>query len=169
MKYKILLLILSCSFAASSGLAQPDGTYQEQLYDSTSWNIVYPTGIVTEHSLRLPYVASIPSVNYAFRQPRSPFAADVLYRNRNIPSRPGLSYGDKDGFYEITFVPFDVSVVQPATLFDHPGSRVVLHLGQSYLHRITDFDPFQRHLDYRGFSPRNISEFENQIDRFRMH
>ena len=167
MKNKLFSLILTCSFVATASLAQPvDGT-DEQAFDGTSLTIAYPTGVVSIQGVHLSCAASFLSANDSFRQPCTASHSQAIYSAGNIPSDQGLSHGEEIRIHDITPVRFDASLVQPRALFDHPGSRIMLHIGKSYLHRITDFDPYHQHSDYRRFSPRNTSDFQYLIGRFR--
>lgn len=167
MKINIVSLILFCSFAATQALAQPPDGTGEHTFDGTSLIIAYPAGIVSIQGVHLSCTASLLSADDSFRQPCAASHAQAFYSTGNIPSRQGLSHDDEISINDITSVRFDASLVQPRTLFDHPASRIMLHIGKDYLHRITDFDPYHQHSDYRRFSPRNTSDFQYLIGRFR--
>ena len=167
MKNYIYLIILFFSFAATPVAGQPADPSEEPFFDGTSLTIAYPTGIISIQGMHLSCAASFLSTNNSFPQPCNVFYALASQSAGRIPSGQGLLHGDETGIHDITSIRFDATLVQPRTLFDHPGSRFMLHIGKSYLHRITDFDPFYQHSDYRRFSPRNTSDFEFLIGRFR--
>ena len=167
MKNYIYLIILFFTFAATPVVGQPVDRSEEPSFEGTSLTIAYPTGIVSIQGIHLSCAASFLSTNYSFPQPCTVFDTQALHSAGKMPSGQGFSHGDVTRIHDITSIRLDASLVQSGTLFDHPGSRIMLHIGKGYLHRITDFDPYYQHSDYRRFTPRNTSEFEFLIGRFR--
>jgi len=169
MKNKILSLFLFCNFIASTSFAQSvDGPEKQDVSFGSSLTVSYPTGITSVQGINLSCAGLYLSDMHSFRNPCFANRSRTFYSSDNgILANPDFSSGTANRFLVVTPDRFNVPVYQPRTLFDHPGSQIILHIGKDFLHRAVDFNPFYQHSDYRRFAPRTASEFEYLIGRFR--